>query len=355
MLRVLELPVLAELEHALAHRLEPAPTPAERRWSELGVLARLLNERQPLPGEDAPRLERRVYEQHRARHAPQAPDPHTLVERYGSWRKACRAAYGLLPDGRYGGVGNPWPSPFLGRTSAAPYTREEVSESIRQCALDLGRIPTSHDYHYWTREKKRRGRLSGANVRHPSISVLYRLYRRGENRWQLALTDARLNVVEIAQSRAQKLLGRASASLRPADPIARLQRLDAYGLAAAGISREKHVQIIREGFTWLPLNLALALARALGGSLDWLAGLTLDSGMPPEEAAALQPKVLAELIAKKKVEPKLLRDHLDLPNGPYRDLISGKREPILAELIVISCEVSSPISRFVSGTAPAAD
>jgi hypothetical protein len=109
---------------------------------------------------------------------------------------------------------------------------------------------------------------------------------------------------------------------------------------------------MRGGFVWLPLSRAASLARILGGSFDWLAGLSLERDLPPEEAAALQPDVLAELIAARKVDPKLLREQLDLSQGTYRDLISGKREPLLAELIVISNELNSPIGRLVLRKAP---
>lgn len=348
MLEVLEREALAELEHALSLRLEPGPTAAERRWAELGALAMLLNALPPEPEGRTPRLAREVYERHRMVHAPDAPDHRTLVVRYGSWAGACRAAHGLLPDGRYLGVGKPWASPSRGRAKTPAYSADELYEAIRRCALEIGRIPTSHDYHRWSLEKKHRARQTGAQLRIPDIKVLYRIYPNGENRWQLALVDARLNEVEVARARARKLLGVACREL-PNEPMSRLRLLAESALTNAGFSLDDRGELERAGVGWLPLSRAAVLAELLGGSLDWLVERSLEPGSAPARNSVFASGTFSALLTANKVSPKQVREQLDLPSGPFRDLVGGKREPIVAELVVMATLLRCRLDDLVSG------
>lgn len=348
MLEALEREALAELEHALSLRLERRLTAAERRWAELGALATLLTGLPPEPDGRTPRLARETYEQHRELHAPDAPDYRTLVERYGSWVRVCRAAHGLLPDGRYLGAGQPWASPARGRKKVAEYTTEELHEAIRRCALELGHIPGSGDYKSWSSEKKLRARKTGARLRIPDMKVLYRLYPEGVNRWQLALADAHLNEVDIARARARKLLGASGCHELPNEPIGRLRLVTEGELTMAGFSGDDRSEIEREGFSWLPLSRAIALAELLDGCLDWLTGRSLDTGQAPVGAAAFAPDTFAALLKTSKVSPKHVREQLDLPTGPYRDLVGGRREPLVAELIVMATLLRCRLDDLVS-------
>ncbi len=204
---------VSELERALSLKLTVSPSAAERRVRELGALATLLG-RQPAvpddPDDKIPSVEIDAYERFREEYAVDAPDHRRLVERYGSWLKACRAAFELLPDGRFRGSANPWPSPTRGKPRVRAYTKEELHAAIRRCALELARAPSSGDFHRWTREKKRLARFAGVqptgvepdeHPRFPSISVLYRFYPHGTNRWRLALADANLTDVELSLPR----------------------------------------------------------------------------------------------------------------------------------------------------------
>jgi hypothetical protein len=162
---------LKEVGRALHARLNAPPTPAERRVAELRYLTRLLEERPQYP-ERPPYVPRTVYDERRASEAPDAPPSARLTERYGSWARACRAAWGLLSDGRYFGKAQPWPRP-PGRP--ANFTVEEAVASVQECATALGRIPSSHEYTLWVVNRRARARASGEPCRIAKIDAVLRL------------------------------------------------------------------------------------------------------------------------------------------------------------------------------------
>ena len=182
---------LAELARAMECSLRPVPTPAQRRVAELGFLASLLNEIEPAPGWSFSMIERWRYDELRNAEAPSSA---LLVRRYGSWRGACYAAFGLQSDGRWIGPGRPWPSTTPNRRYEWRYTRDDALKALRECADDLGRRPSDHVYRRWRREKRREAHRKGMIVRLPSAGVIYRLYPRTRGGWNRALADARLGV-----------------------------------------------------------------------------------------------------------------------------------------------------------------
>lgn len=345
MLNALEPEALAELEHTLAVKLSGTPTAAARRVCELGALATLLAEQPPpLMDGKVPTVAIEAYEIYREKHAPDAPDHRRLVERYGSWLRACRAAYLLLPDGRFRGPGHPWASPSRGRTRVSKYTVDELHEGIRLCGRSLGRAPSSGDFHRWGREKRRLARLAGTQreggggakqPRVPSISVLYRFYPRGANRWRLALADSGLTEGDTAVGRARLLLGGRGAKPSSTGPVAQLA-LAPEVIASCGFTAEDVEQIQNEGFAWLDLGRAAAVAAGLGGSLEWLAGRSLHSGRPPALPASLNRPEYERLRKERRLTVKTVREALDLTQSPYAALVRGKREPQLVELMVIA-------------------
>jgi hypothetical protein len=206
MLDTLELPALTELERVLRIQLADTPTAAERRVAELGFLAELMSEAHqrwspellPQLG-DPRRIDRSTYDELQPVEAPGTPSSKRLVERYGSWMKACRAADGLLTDGRQHGPGLPWRNVNRGRPRTPKYTREEINAAIRRCARELNRIPGANDYATWVTAKKAKQRANGGNSPHlpaapterlPSLGVLYRRYPEGPNRWRQAVDEA---------------------------------------------------------------------------------------------------------------------------------------------------------------------
>lgn len=68
-----------------------------------------------------------------------------LVQRYRRWEIALEVAAGLLPDGRYIGRRAPGPNPQRGKPRKPRYAPHELPAAIRECALSLGRIPTSKE------------------------------------------------------------------------------------------------------------------------------------------------------------------------------------------------------------------
>jgi hypothetical protein len=176
---------LQAIGRALHAKLNAPPTPAERRVAELRYLTTLLEERPQYP-ERPPYVPRTLYDERRPAEAPAAPPSARLTERYGSWPRACRAAWGLLKDGRYVGDGQPWPY------GAKPpkYTLSEAIASINECALALGRIPSSHEYTEWVVNRRARARATGATHRIVKIDAVLRLLapdRSGGNGWKLVI------------------------------------------------------------------------------------------------------------------------------------------------------------------------
>lgn len=136
---------------------------AEQRVSELGYLARLLEEL-PQPSDALPYFERQVYTERRRVEAPDAPSARELCKRYWSWQGACIAAWGLLADGRNRfGIKPPGTKP--GSRKPPPYTVEEAIASVIACEQALGYIPFSFEYHQWRNARVRRARRLGQEIR----------------------------------------------------------------------------------------------------------------------------------------------------------------------------------------------
>ena len=124
-----------EIEAWLAQQLAGESTPAERRVAELGALAEMLNQVAPEPGWTYSMIPQAEYDEHRPKDAPRGA---VLAKRHGSWKRACKAAYGLKPDGRTRGRSHhAWPhEPGRGQPRVAAYTFDEVIRAIRRCGLE---------------------------------------------------------------------------------------------------------------------------------------------------------------------------------------------------------------------------
>jgi hypothetical protein len=179
----------AALARALRLQLGEQPTISQQRVTDLGTLARMLDERAAADGHIEPRLrstapdrwlldpypvDRVHYDAHRP---PRAPSSSLIVKRFGgSWRRACRAIWGLQPDGRYDGIGQPWDNAVRGNPRIR-YTDDECRHAVRRCAQRFGRVPTTSLYIRWTRLEKARARESGAALpRLPDYESLRRRY-----------------------------------------------------------------------------------------------------------------------------------------------------------------------------------
>lgn len=158
MLDALSIPALREIERLLNARLSVEITPAEEREDKLAVLMRL----QQTHGR---RPERIIYDEVRP---PGSTSSRRLVDIYGSWTKACRAAAteqerrGAPLPPHYLNPLRPWANPSRDERRPPSYTVEEVIRAVIACADEIGRIPTSNAYYDWAAQKRRRARQLGA-------------------------------------------------------------------------------------------------------------------------------------------------------------------------------------------------
>lgn len=352
MIGELSIEAVWELERALSNQLRRQPTAAERRVRELGFLAQLLAEQghkpapaaaddeDSLPPELRPAREaptfttvsRAIYDTLKP---PEAPDSGTLVKHYGSWRKACRAADGLKPDGRTTGPGKPWRT-RRGRI----YTREEVIEAIRACAFSLLRRPSSSDYYRWY--CARRQFLLRVGSPEPVITLPVIQARLGS--WPHALAAAAITDADLAAWRADRL-PRTGGLDGPESPRGRLQA-DEQLLAELGLEAQRQ-QLLAEGFGDLPLALACQIAQRLGGSLDWLTERTLEPGQPADPTSRFAGEAFAALRRERKIPEAQVRQRLALPLGPYRQLLSGRWPITLGQMQTLASLVGVSIGELV--------
>lgn len=336
-----------ELERLLGALLKaPAPTPAQERVAELFALTQLLESelavslpRHPI----APvQVSQTDYERTRPTGAPTAE---TLVERYGGARKdgwawACRAAWGLLPDGRKTKPGQAWPSTLRGRPRPPRSERDMVIRSIRECAFALLRRPSSNVYVEWLAAQRRRAKAGpgGGQTCEPkrlaSIAAVYQQFPQG---WPTALAAADVTDSELEQARAAWLPGAAAhgqAQRQAAEPTPaqRLVELNDDQLSALGLDERTRDRLLRKGFGELALSRAAAVARGLGGSLDWLAGADVQPGQPPDPHVRFDPDVFRAVAKQAGVKLEALRLKTKLDVSSWRALTHSKREPLLGHL-----------------------
>jgi hypothetical protein len=342
MLDSLSVQGLWELERALTGRLHPVRTAAQERVAELGFLAALLdrclgprNSKQasedsrsttPTGSSNRPRvIARAKYDELRGGDAPRSA---LLVDRYGSWRKACRAADGLLQDGRSTGPGKPWRS---GRGPAADtqYTDEEIMRCVRACAVALLRRPSSTDYYHWRRAGRAYLQRVGSTERLATVDVVISCF----GSWPAAVAAAAISDADLTAWAARRI---------PADPTAELADgaraafagLPLAALDAIGIGQQRRGSLLEDGFGSLPLSDAARLAHHLDGSLEWLAEQSRERGLACPAAARFDGAKFSALRRARQIPEGQVRQRLRLPLGPYRQILSGRREPTLAQLLI---------------------
>lgn len=135
MLDELERPDLERIALVLRAKLRAAPNRRHEREHELGPLHEMLK-RAGLLEDPRPRFPRQAYDRDRPKGAPRGA---SLVDRYGSWFKACQAATSLNLAGGTKGAARPWSSKHRGRYRGATFTREEVLHAVLQCAAAVDR------------------------------------------------------------------------------------------------------------------------------------------------------------------------------------------------------------------------
>lgn len=180
---------LREVARALQNKLNEPKSAAARRVAELGLLAICLDEHPQEPGL-TPRVPAELYDAERLRRAPNAPSAETLARRFGSWKRACYAAYGLRIDGSKSAPGDPWASGVPGKAPGRPYRRDECIESVRLCASEIGRRPSSSAYAEWRANRRARARAAGETARIASVRRILKLLAPGRGArdgWRIVL------------------------------------------------------------------------------------------------------------------------------------------------------------------------
>ena len=188
MLDQLDEPSLVELERAILLTLHVAETPSERRMRRAWLSRLLARQSRSAARTIAPPTSSATTT---TAAPPEAPLSARLIERYGSFRAACWHAYGLLEDGRWLGPSRPWPTVGVGEYRVRAYSREEVLDSIRQCAREL-RLTTinSTDYFRWLAAKRRNARLQGREIRLAGQTAIYRHFPVSSGGWNAAVRAA---------------------------------------------------------------------------------------------------------------------------------------------------------------------
>lgn len=343
MASALEPLALAELERALRLALDPPLSAAERRVRELGLLSLLIEEQ---AGKSRRCLvQRSTYDERRLREVPDAPDSRRLVETYGSWNQACRAARSLRADGRVHGKAAPFSNQMRGRKGIQPYTREEIRAGIRRCAFELGRTPSSGVYQRWSFDVKRSARRAGVELpRVPGINSIYRFYKP----WTRAVAAASVTDAEVAHARTTRVLRLSAIDALPAAPLDALRAASPEALAGVGVDPARREHLVKRGLAQVPLAEATRLCQVLGGTLDWLAGIDLNQGDPPRGGVALRSTAIADVLERAAITSGELRRRLELQAGPWRRLQNGAREPMLYELAVLATAANLQIRNLVA-------
>jgi hypothetical protein len=174
MLVALDPPQLELLARKLHEKLHAPMPAAEQRWQELGLLVSVLDEL-PQPPEVLPYVQRKIYEDRRRLLRGAALPATELVRRHGSWKRACYAAWGLLPDGRNAFGGQPWHESQKGKPVRPPFTEAECVRSLRQCAAAIAHVPTSREYFRWRQAHIRHARARG---KHPRLATVRAILRK---------------------------------------------------------------------------------------------------------------------------------------------------------------------------------
>jgi hypothetical protein len=328
MLAELDGPSLAELERALRGSLAPVrETPVERRVRRLGFLARMIKN---TGSAQPPRIE---YDEQRPAGTPSGQE---LVYEYGSWRKACRAADGLLPDGRILRASGDTAvrGARIGRKTEA-YTRNEITNAIRRCALATGRKPTSLAYERWREREIAAAKRTGRDrPRLPTLVSIARTFRT----WRQALAAAVIDERELEKARAKALprTDRWPQKLTPSE-------LEAVG-ATHLLTRNGEVDVA--AIEQLPVSDALELCRTLDCSLEYLGGAST-RGRAPRGTRFAHETWKARLAASGVGERELLK-RIGLPLGPYRQLLRGRHEPTLGQLRIFASISGAPLEALLT-------
>jgi hypothetical protein len=180
-----------EIRNLLHAQLNPPPTALKIRVGLLGFLTDLLGSEGESVGKTRV-VDRSRYDAVRPKSA--APSK-TLVTKFGSRLKACKAGSSMLADGTPIGPGKPWPTTSRGGHVGSPWTRDQLLGAVRECheALKLGRPPSTVQYDQWVRLQRLAARAAGVERRLPFAGTIYDHFpqrKAGQTRWQTIVDEA---------------------------------------------------------------------------------------------------------------------------------------------------------------------
>lgn len=319
----------AEISRALAAQVgDPRPAAADVRVAELGALAALLNEiadptERTALRTQAPPLPQAIYDAQRPLGAPTSD---WLSRKYDGWLKARRAAWGLLPDGRHAGPGRPWACPVV--KPPISYQREDCVRSVRECALALGRLPSSADYVRWRRAVLDRAR---SETYHARRLAPYQVIKREFGNFKSLVLAASITERELLDARAAWAGPGRQADLDRALSD-RLRELGDDAWERVGLTIEERSIVIAGGAGRLPIDQAITLAQQLGVSLDFLAAQTSDPGEPPPPGAAFDGGVVSSVRHERGISETDLMDQMGWTRSVVRRVTNGALHPTLDQV-----------------------
>jgi hypothetical protein len=277
-------------------------------------------------------LTRAHYDLHRP---PGARPSAWLAQRYRHWTIALEVAAGLLPDGRYIGRRFPGPNTQRGKRRKARFACHELPAAIRECALALGRVPTSSQYILWSKVQRAIARAAGENVEAACRLPDWTAFRRQYGGWPQALAATHINPDELAEARRKLFASRPlewGAPDEPAGPRAVLATIDPDDFGELGLTPSQAKRLIKNGFGTLTLSAAASLAHTLDGSLSWLAELADEPGPrcdPGTRLDAERIRAAREAVGASEAE---LLNITGRTRTEWRALLRGDDDPELREV-----------------------
>jgi hypothetical protein len=201
-----------------------------------------------------------------------------------------------------------------------------------------GRAPSPERYTDWRRALI--ATPGNGAVRVPTVKSI--VEHAGDGSWRAAAARAAIDPTELARSRAAHL---PQVEPAPATVADRLDALDESQLATLGLTRT-HARLLRgpKPRAALALSAAVPVARTLGGSLDWLADLSDEPGIPPDGERAFDSAQVKALREHHGISEKLLREGAGLTLGDWRRLMAGSREPTLGQLKALARSLRTSIA-----------
>ena len=334
-----------ELERALIAHTSQLSSARDRRRGELGALSEMLHELALPAGGSYTLVQQIDYDRNRPLDAPRGA---LLTERYGGWRKACRAAYSMLPDGRPRGPSNPWPGQRRHPNNHRPYTYDEVIAAVRRCALELACRPSSTTYMRWVERKRQHAHTLGVDPRIPTINTVYRHFhdtRDDRRRWQRIVVTAAITDQQLTDAFTTRI-GLDDVHLTVADELDH----DSWNLLLGAGLTAPSIELLRSGQAHeLVLPQAVIAARTLDCSLDYLSGHTTERGRPPHENTRFDHERYQQRRREVGINAERIRDTLQLLPREARQLALGRYQPRLRELAVLEQLLRLPHRRLLAG------